>query len=145
MKLLALIFALVVSGYLCVHFTPAGKRALARMEQSTEIEKMLRQAEDQINSISPKMVDNGIRMDGAKAGPGKRLKYLYTFVGRKAADVDMTVWRNKGVPAVRQKIMGQKEMRALFEVGTTVIYRYSGSDGVLIDEIIITPAEVLRQ
>lgn len=113
--------------------------------REAKIEAALHAAEAQINSSVPKMVDAATRLDGAKAGPGKRLVYLYTLIEHKASDIDMPRWRNQVAPGIRKNIKAASGMRYLFELGTVVTYRYSGNDGVLIDEIVVSPSEVLQK
>lgn len=125
-----------------------GKTAVQKYFDSrreVKIEAALHQAEAQINATVPKMVDAVTRLDGAKVGPGKRLVYIYTLIGHKAADIDMALWRNQAAPEIRKNIKAAAGMRTLFELGTVVTYRYSGSDGVLVDEIVVTPGEVLQK
>jgi hypothetical protein len=109
------------------------------------VEEALAAAERQINAILPKMVDEATRLDRAKAGPGKKFTYIYTMISAKASDIDSGAWREKFVPAVRKDVQEAEGMKSLFRLGTTVHYRYHGSDGVLIDEIIISPTEVLAK
>ena len=115
----------------------------SRME--SKVEAALRQAEVQINSTAPKMVDAETRLDGATAGPGRRLKYGYTVVRYKASEIDMNSWRNQVAPDIKRNVRNAEGMRYLFEIGTTVTYRYSGSDGVFVDEIVVTPGEVIQK
>lgn len=143
MKKILLIVVLAIAGYALLRCTPAGKRAFERMEVSNEAGRHLRQAEAQINSTAPKMLDQFTRVDGAKAGPGKRFMYLYTIINVNSDTVNLTAWRNQVAPALKQQIKKTRGVRTLFEAGVTVTYRYSGADGALIGEIIITPQEGL--
>ncbi|MEY4938591.1 MAG: hypothetical protein RIQ93_326 [Verrucomicrobiota bacterium] len=113
--------------------------------KASKVEEALAAAERQVNAMGPKMVDDTTRLDGAKAGPGKKFTYTYTLVSLKAADVDSGAWKQKVVPTIRKNMRDAQGMRYLFQVGTTVHYRYLGSDGAVIDEIVMTPAEALAR
>ena len=143
MKKILLVVVLAIAGYSLLRCTPAGQRALARMEESNEAGSHLRKAEAQINAMAPKMLDQFTRVDGAKAGPGKRFTYLYTIVNVNSSTIDTTAWRNQVAPALKRQIKKTGGVRSLFEAGITVTYRYSAADGASIGEIIITPAEGL--
>jgi hypothetical protein len=109
--------------------------------KEAKVEEALFTAERQLNAMVPKMVDDSTRLDGAKAGPGKRFTYTYTLVSRKASEINSVEWKQKVVPMIRKNMRETPALRTLFQVGTTVSYKYVGSDGVLVDEIVMTPAE----
>jgi hypothetical protein len=111
--------------------------------KGTKVEEALVVAERQVNAMAPKMIDDATRLDGAKAGPGKKFTYTYTLVSMKAAEVDAASWKQKVVPTVRKNMRETEGMKSLFQAGTTVHYKYLGKDGAPIDEIIMTPAEAL--
>ena len=56
--------------------------------KEAKVEEALVTAERQLNAMVPKMVDDSTRLDGAKAGPGKKFTYTYTLVSRKASEIN---------------------------------------------------------
>lgn len=110
---------------------------------SGELKMALTVAETQVNSMSPRNLDSSTRLDGATAGPGKRFTYKYTLLKQKAAEVNVGQWRQAVVPMLKRNVQASREMRPLFQNGVTVCYRYHGKDGVLVDEIVFNPSDVL--
>jgi hypothetical protein len=105
-----------------------------------DIDDRLSKAERDVNRASPKMLDEETRLDGAKAGPGRRFTYRYTLLSRKS-EIDRSTWENTAAPAIRGRIKQARELRSLFEDGVTLVYRYDTLDGQFFDEIVVTPAE----
>ena len=95
-----------------------------------------------INATAPKMVDEATRLDSALAGPGRRLTYNLTLVSQKAQGVDREAWKQNVVPKIRANMTQTQGMHTLLAAGVTVVSRYSSSDGVLIDEIVIKPEDL---
>jgi hypothetical protein len=89
-----------------------------------------------INATAPKMVDEATRLDGASAGPDRRLTYNLTLVSQKAQDIDRAAWKQNVAPKIRANMIQTQGMHTLLAAGVTVVGRYSSSDGVLIDEIV---------
>jgi len=96
----------------------------------------------EINATAPKMVDEATRLNGASAGPGRRLTYDMTLISLKSQDVDRVAWKRDAVPTIRANMAKTKAMHTLLAAGVTVTSRYSSSDGVLVDEIVMTPEEL---
>jgi len=101
----------------------------------------LTQVVRQINAASPKMSDDGTRLDGATSGPGQRITFNYTLTSLKAQDIDRENWQKNVVPVIRKNVQKIKRLPA----GVTVAYRISSSDGVFIDEVIFTPEDLLNK
>lgn len=110
---------------------------------SSELKKGLAAAEGTVNAMAPMMLNPFTRLDGATVGPGKKFTYKYTLLKQKAAEVDVSKWRQSVVPMLKKDVRASKAMLPLFQQGVTVCYRYHGKDGVLIDEIAIDPSDVL--
>lgn len=94
-----------------------------------------------INAIAPKMVDSDTRLDGAVAGPGKRLTYNFTLIEINANEINRNLWNNEVAPMIRSNLLGNPNTIKLQKEGIIIISRYSSSDSVLIDEIILEPAK----
>jgi hypothetical protein len=95
-----------------------------------------------INATAPKMVDEATRLDNASAGPGRLLTYNLTLVSQKAQDIDRAAWKQNVVPKIRVNMIQTQGMHTLLAAGVTIVSRYSSSDGVFIDEIVIKPADL---
>jgi hypothetical protein len=91
-------------------------------------------------NAAPKMVDQVTRFDSATAGPGQRITVEETIVTMNAADISRDAWE-KFLPQLRQNISNSKT-GMLTRKGVTVVYRYFGKDAVLIDEVVLTPADL---
>ena len=96
----------------------------------------------EVNATAPKMVDDATRLDRASAGPGRRLTYDMTLISLKSQDIDPVAWKRDVVPTIRANMAKTKAMHTLLAAGVTVASRYSSSDGILIDEIIMRPEEL---
>lgn len=99
----------------------------------------------EVNAVVPKRIDEATRLDRASAGPGRRLTYDLTLVSMKAQDVDRVAWKQKAVPSIRANMTQTKAVHTLLSAGVTVSSRYFSSDGVLIDEIVTSPEELLTK
>jgi hypothetical protein len=105
-------------------------------------ESDLDRAVREINANVPKMVDEATRLDSASAGPRRRLTYNLTLISMKAQAIDRVAWKQNVVPTIRTNMAQTKGMHTLLAAGVTVASRYSSSDGVLIDEIVMKPEEL---
>jgi hypothetical protein len=90
---------------------------------------------DAINARAPVMVDEGTRLDGATAGPGMLLTYNLTLVMVDGNTIDRDAWINQAVPDIRKNVLGNPDTTKVLKAGISVVMRYSGADGVLVDEL----------
>jgi hypothetical protein len=81
-------------------------------------------------------------MEYRSAGPGRRLTYNLTLISLKAQDIDRVAWKQNVVPSIRANMVQSKGMNTLLAASISVASRYSSSDEVLIDEIVVKPEEV---
>ena len=96
----------------------------------------------EVNATAPKMVDDATRLDRASAGPGRRLTYELTLISLKSQDIDRIAWKRDVVPTIRANMAKTKAMHTLLAAGVTVASRYTSSDGILVDEIVMRPDEL---
>ena len=108
-----------------------------------DLQNKLNGAEREINRSAPKMLDAETRLDGAKAGPGKKFTYEYTLLLPKD-EIDLVAWRKSAVPAIREKIIKSGELHTLFNDGVTLVCVYHTVDGASFDEIVVNPDEALH-
>jgi hypothetical protein len=107
-------------------------------------ERQLAEAARELNAQAPRMLDAGTRLDGGKAGPGNRFTYNYTLTQLRSTDIDPAEWQRNVVPQIKTK-MRNGVLAPMFKRGTTVVYRHSGSDGVLVSEIEMSPTDGLAK
>lgn len=122
-----LLLAMAVPAFLKV-------RSLAGAAQLQSMAKVL-------NEGAPKMVDEITRLEKATVGPGKLLTIDVTITSLKAADIDRAVWNTEVIPKLKTGILGST-ITSVLRTGNTLTYRYTGSDGVLIDELSLTEADL---
>jgi hypothetical protein len=103
-----------------------------------DLERVVRE----VNATAPKMVDDATRLDRASAGPGRRLTYDLTLISLKSEDIDPVVWKRDVFPTIRANMAKTQAMHRLLAAGITVASRYSSSDGVLVDEIVMRPEDL---
>jgi hypothetical protein len=90
-----------------------------------------------INSSSPKMVDAITRFDRATPEAGQRVVIDQTIITMTAAQVPKQAWE-AFVPQLRKNIENSGIGKFPAQ-GLTIVYRYRGSDGILIGELVLTP------
>ncbi len=98
----------------------------------------VRRYAQEFSAGAPRMVDDQTRLDRATAGPGHRVVLHHTVTRLKANEVDRSAWQRSVVPQLRQNVLNSR-MNDVLGRGITLVYRYSGSDGVLIDEVVFVP------
>ena len=113
---------------------------IARMSDSANIAVVRA-----INAGCPKMLDEVTRMDGATAGPGKLITINNTTIAVDGASIDRVAWRTSIAPAIRASSINATFVRKELASGTAVAYRYTGRDGVFIDEIKLTPGDLKKK
>jgi hypothetical protein len=97
-----------------------------------------------LNANCPKMIDAATRMDGATTGPGQLITIRNTAVAVDGASIDRVAWQTTIAPALRANALKAPGVRKMLTWGMTVSYRYTGRDGVLIDEVTLTPDDLKK-
>jgi Zn-dependent protease with chaperone function len=105
----------------------------------SSIEEQLQMVADEVNKDVPKMLDSGTRLDGAVAGPGLRITYLYTFTEMNAAEVTPETVETSLVPGVTSSACSSGNLQPFFDQNISVIYQYRGIDGDDIAVVALTP------
>jgi hypothetical protein len=105
----------------------------------TAMSDVLADAVAQINAKSPRMIDETTRIEGASVEDGRRLVCRVTFTTYTREAFDMKVWEEQAVPLIREQLLATSAIQAARKEGITTVYRYSGSDGVLIGDVVIEP------
>ncbi|WP_449412399.1 hypothetical protein [Pandoraea soli] len=106
-----------------------GKEMFSASKSAVDgVERQLSSAVEQINQKGPSMLDQETRIDGATAGPGRRLTYLYTLVNHSSKDQEaIAVIQTHVKPEVAKNSCNK--MKAILKAGVTVVFDYRGSDG----------------
>lgn len=120
-------------------------RSYYEYRQSAKLEAALRHAAEELNKRAPLVLDEDTRLDRTSVESGGRLTHHYTFHRRKASEIDMTFWKSTTAPDIRARALASHEISYLFEIGATSVYSYRGNDGVLVDEIVITPDDYRKK
>lgn len=122
----------------------AGRIAYKIYYVPKELQTALTIAQAEVTNAAAKFRNPFVRMEPATVGPGRKFTYNYTLLTKKKQDIDLDKWRKTTAADLKRSVKASREMRPLFQGGVTVCYRYKDKDGVLIDEIAISPSEVLK-
>jgi hypothetical protein len=112
--------------------------------RNTASEMFLRKVAADLNKESPKMIDEITRLEKATAGPGNLLTVDVTITSLKADEIDREIWAAQVRPNLKAGIVASPLAKSL-RTGSTITYRYSGSDGVKIDEISVTAEDLPKK
>lgn len=91
-----------------------------------------------IMADAPYVVDDTMVLERAEVAAGNRVIIHFTTIATRSAEVDRARWNNTVVPTVRANVLKSRMSRYLSQ-GVTLVYRYSGSDGVHIDDVVFEP------
>ncbi|KEI71305.1 hypothetical protein [Endozoicomonas elysicola] len=146
LKVLGSIFALVIlitAGVMVMQsareqFAPSEKNAKALEAKVIEGFEL---AAQQLNAMTPLMVDEETRMEKATVGPGALMTYHYTFPNFTAKDIDINIMRAGVFPIIRDGVCDSAEMKPSLQYGGKYAYSYSGNDGVHIMKFVITRSD----
>ena len=86
----------------------------------------------QVNKISPKMIDNDTRLDGAVVDSG-RLIYIYTLVSLKAQQITPEIKANFG-NNLRRTVCNDSNLRQGLNLGYGVSHSYRDFNGINVVE-----------
>ena len=98
-------------------------------KQAHRIGEILLESADKLNAGLPKMIDNDTRLDSAKAGPGKKMTYSYTYPEYAAGDFDVAQTRDFLLKKTRHSYCTDPDNRFLLEEGVTLDFVYFLNDG----------------
>lgn len=142
LKVLGSIFALVIlitAGVIVIQsareqFTPSEQNSRAL---ETKVIEGFELAAEQLNAMSPVMVDEETRMEKATVGPGALMTYHYTFPNFSSKDIDVNMMSASVFPIIRDGVCASAEMKPSLQYGGKYAYSYSGYDGVHIVKFVI--------
>jgi hypothetical protein len=95
-----------------------------------------------VNSASPKMLDDETRLDGAEAGPGIALTYLYTLVSvdSRSSEVNREA-RTEMLTRIRSQYCRGDSLKRFREASVPVHYKYRDRNGLPFTELAVSPAD----
>jgi len=97
------------------------------------------------NLMTPKMIDEDTRFDGAQALPGGTAQFNFTVLSASADTTDSEALRNSYQgeirEAIKKSLCSSDDMKELRDMDATFKYRYSNKDGGLIALISISSSE----
>ena len=91
------------------------------------------------NAMSPKMVDDSIRLENAQLA-AKKITFTYTMLSLRMSEIDREAWERQIQPKIERDFerAEAQEAKGLPIEGTTVAYRYLDREGHLITEVVVT-------
>jgi Zn-dependent protease with chaperone function/Tfp pilus assembly major pilin PilA len=95
---------------------------------SHAIENELAAAAKEISRTAPKKVDEDTLLDGAIAGPGLKLTFLYTLPNIETAQISAEAF-NSFAPSVIKSACATAQLKSFFDNNVTISYEYRGKDG----------------
>lgn len=120
-----------------------GGKAIAYYNRFLEenFEEVLARTAERMNADLPREVDETLVLQTTAAGPGRQLRYIYTFKDRTAGQFPGNRLKGDASARVRESSCTSEDTAFFFENGATIVYQYRGSQGQRIGEIRVTPAD----
>jgi len=106
-----------------------------------EFDQKLAESVKKLNAKLPVMMGEDIRLDRAKAGPGKNISYIHTILSGNADEYDGEATRKALEPDLKAGACKDPILTAFFKIGITAHYVYNGKDGVKIMSIPLKGAD----
>ena len=104
-------------------------------------DEALRQASNNLNSGLPLMIDKETRLESTMPGPGKRWTHLYTLVSVNSSEVTQQQLQYALGANIKNGVCTNKEMADFVKSGVQIVYRYRGSDGGIIGDVVVNPQD----
>lgn len=108
---------------------------------SDSYEQVLAKISREMNATLPRQVDEQTRIDTTISGPGRRLTYVYTFLGVSAEDIDWNALTATLRPSIVNGYKTSPDMAELRAKGVELRYRYRDMAGKHIGEITVSPSD----
>ncbi|WP_156371497.1 MULTISPECIES: hypothetical protein [unclassified Acidovorax] len=116
---------------------PSGEK----IATTAEIDKQLAESAEKNSKTLPRMLDPEIRLDRNVTKPGKLVYYFYTLMNIKSPGLDPDRVAKLLRPHHLEDFCSAPEMRIFREHDVKMEHIYSGSDGIQIARIQISPAD----
>lgn len=118
-----------------------GKVSANAISDSQSIESALLKMADQFNAQMPVTVDRDTRLDGVRAGPGRRFTYNYTIVTANSRDIDRAYLMSNLQTKMKASVCSSADLKIFFMNRVTIGYSYRASDGAFVGNIDFTPRD----
>ena len=105
------------------------------------IEEKLTQASNSLNQRLPMTLDKQTRIESTFPGPGKKWTYLFTLVSIRSSDMTQQQLQDGLGENIKRGVCTSKEMLVFIKGGVQFVYRYRGSDGGVIGDIVVNPSD----
>lgn len=94
-----------------------------------------------VNSVAPRTVAEGIRLENARTVSDRELIITYSLISVRVAEIEAELWEERFRPMIVHNVRRaeEQETRGLFEAEVTVNYRYVDCAGQLIVQIDVSP------
>ena len=120
----------------------SGERIVAsRVATLSEGQATLDQVSKELNANLPEMIDENIRLDTTRSGPGMSLSYIHSFPAWSSDDLDFESIRGPLASNAKPVICGTPEAVTLLRAGVTIRYVFNTNDGVEIATASFTAAD----
>lgn len=134
----AKLVSIVVGGSILITIaTPFFKKMMSSSEDVV-VEHLLKTAE-RINREGPRAIGNGVRLDGATAGPGRTITYFHTNLEATAENVDKDLFQKIYVPEMTARVC--KSMTDVLSKNVLANYTYKDRDGNAIGTVSVNQSE----
>lgn len=109
------------------------------MSAGDRVEIDLQETAQRINQVGPRLVGNGVRLDGAAAEPGRSITYLHTNLEASIANVDKKAFETGYAIAIRTQACST--VRTLLLKDVTITYSYRDRNGVPIGSVSVDKSD----
>ena len=107
--------------------------------QTDKIDKALTEVAEELNRVSPFMVDDETRLDSSSVLPGKVFQYAYSLVNYERDSIDIEVFLSHMEPVILHNVKTNPELKSFREQNVTIIYLYKDKNGEQIGKITVSP------
>ena len=128
MLLVVIVIARIVGGAAGRH--SAESTVASRSAKLAAGTDMLDQVSKELNAKLPEMIDENIRLDTTRSGPGMSLSYIHSFPEWSSDELDFESIRGPLATNAKPVVCGSPEAVAMLRAGVTIHYVFNTNDGV---------------
>jgi hypothetical protein len=115
------------------------------MVSDNSLDHTLLRVAAELNKSTPVAVDKDTRLDRISVEPGNHLTYHYTLIRVSSNRASSDAFRRVAQPQLKTRVCESPEMQRFLKSGVTIAHRYRGSDGGVIGNSEVKPAECIAQ
>ena len=132
-----LVLLIVVASVATTVATTFAKKASFSGEDA--VVENLKKTAERINREGPRLIGNGLRLDGAIAGPGRSITYFQTNLEATAKNVDKNLFETTYAPTMRANVC--KSMTDPMSKNVLANYTYKDRDGNAIGTVSVSQSD----